>query len=783
MTPNPLHRLVSIFDSGERIPSSTLALLAVLFHVVTLGSLLLPTTSPIGFIRAVLVFIDLTFVPGFLLALLIGDEIVGRSSRLLDARGLVYVVGLSLMLVMGTVFVLDVALLSVGYREPLSELPLSVGLTLLVGGLFGAVAALTDRTVPSPSLPWSFLSPAPLGFLLLPLLAIIAVYVRDVAANPVPILLVLSAIALVPLLVTFSVIRERWHALGIWSVGIALLYHKTTAGRFGFSGQPSVINAWRAQRWNPGFQNVYPNTTSVLPNGILFPTYARLSGLDILVDLNVLNPLLVSIIPVALYLVYRRYVGPVAGFLGASLFTFAHPFYNLYPQGGRVATPVLFLALVALSLSEEDLSPVVRSGFALVFALGIAVSHYGTSYYVMFALLGATLILVGFAFGDDLLGRLLDRPRSVSDGGQQSGSWVQSFDRFDRDSVSREGVLSLAFIGFYIVSVVAWYLYVKSGEKFEILPNHIRKTLNSLFGSRGIGGGSTARRVQKSYGTVSIDLSKQLYLILGILMMIGLVKVFYDRFLREEGPDLPDEYLAIATMMLGTFVFTFVVPGAWGGGRPMMIVFTFTSVLAVIGTATVIAVPVRLSSVVGSTGWLEGYEGDPGLKAFAVIVMVLLVLNTGIAAATIFGGRAPSNVATNLDGNPHYESNIQTHLWLITNEQGPVYGDVRAHGHSDWFRPVFAVRSSEARNGHQANKPRGNLDETLESPGIERGYLLMLDHNVNSDVILVGNPRSDVPIEIPLSNYRSELDRRSVLYTTGASKIYFSNVTTGEEVD
>jgi uncharacterized membrane protein len=776
MAQNQQHPTSGARRDGPQVRLSRLVALALAVHAAALGSLLLPTTPPIGYLRAVVVFLDLALIPGFLAVALVDDSLL--DDGLVAARLAVYAVGLGLMVVMATGFLVDLLLLEIGYARPLSVGPLAAGVTATVVGLALAVAVARDlsRTVPLGASVRD-VSPTPLALLLLPPLAILAVRVRPVTI--VPVLVVLVAIALVPFLVARSILQERWHALVVWTTAVALLYHKTLAGRFRFAGQPSVVNAWRLERWTPGLQQIYPTTTSILPNGVLFPTYARLSGLDILAELNVLNPLLVSILPVALFLVYRRYTNSTLAALGASLFVFAHPFYNLYPQGGRVATPVIFLGLFALALADDRLASLTRTGFALVFVLGVAISHYGTSYYVLFALLGAGVVLVGFALSDALLDRFFGRRRSVADGDRQHARSRLGSVRH----AAREGILSWVFLAFYAVAVLSWYLYTKTGTKFGILPRHIRKTLTSLFGDRPIGGGSTAKRIQESYATLSIDLARDLYLVIGVLMIIGLAAVYYDRFLADGDAAPADEFLAIATTMLGTFVFTLAVPGAWGGGRPMMIVFTFTSVLAVLGTVTVVTGVATLGRVLSTRRPSQAAIRSAGTSAFAVLLAVLLVLNTGVAAATVLGGRAPSNVPGNVESNPHFDAEMETHVWLIVNKRAPVYGDVRAHGQSDWFRPIFAVRSEAAAFGYGGNKPRGELHTVLEMSGLERGYLVLLHHNVEEGVVQVGNPQSNSPDEYSLSAYRSELDRRSIIYTTGATRISYSNVTTGEELD
>jgi uncharacterized membrane protein len=483
-----------------------------------------------------------------------------------------------------------------------------------------------------------------------------------------------------------------------------------------------------------------------------------------------LNPLLVSILPVILFQMYRRYVKDITALLGVSVFMFAHPFYRLYPQGGRVATPIIFLALVGLLVTETELGRTRKKILSIMFASGVVVSHYGTSYYSMMALFGALILLQILPTLERLLGTILSRREA----------FVQDTVQF-RSEYSDTPVLSGAFVAFFGTFVIAWYIYTSGGQLFS-LPNHFADSVSALYGGDFFSS-STANRVQKSYGygTTSIRLARYIYIGLIGLMGVGLVAEFYRRLSPSLDTAFPDEYFAISTMFLAFAGSTYVLPVGWGGGRPMMIAFTFVGIFALIG----ILVPVWVCSTVLSEYWDRQLHLSQGTlrgvahSVFAIVLATFLILNTGVAAATVIGGSAPMNVPLQpeLDErrNPSFvagayvETDVQTFAWLQDNRdtEYQMRGDLMANALTDKYRSSIAIAMNKDDPFPYGDvKPRGDIDRIIGNDA--PAYTFMLSHNTHLDVYTLNSTYERKPLR-PLSD---AIDARSRIYSTGHNSIY-----------
>jgi len=735
---------------------STVVRRLVALHVIAMVAAVLPEPVP-GVVTAPPVILALTFVPGALAVLLLFDDL--RVS----ARAVLYTLGLSLIILLGIGLVINLSLPLVGIERPLSVAPLGVSITLVVGGLALGVYRKASSEKVSVSFPLP-LSPAAVILPLLPLASILAVTYLNVTINTFPILALLAVFAVVPLVAVlwFDV---RWHSYTVLSLALAILYHKSFWKNYGFSGSPGVIRAWQEMRWSPGVTEVQSYSTELLENGVLFPTYARLSGITIITELEVVNPFLVAFIPLAIFVVARDYFGYRHGLLAAALFAFAHPFYMQYPAAGRAATPVLFLSLFAVVLTDDDLSPVQTSILGIPFVSGIVVSHYGTSYFVMFAILGALVLLVGLHLLDEFLDNRLGW--AVPDGG------VAITDTSSGDSLPEKAHSALSWpLGvYYTIGAIGWYMYATQGDKFRTLPNHIIGSINSLLGDE-IVSGRTGARLQRDYGSLSIRLSKYMYIILGLLMGIGIALAFYRRYFKRDRSLIDDEYVVLASIMLAIFGSTFVAR-SWGGGRPMMITLTFTSPFAVLCALTLVRfVRSNVSRFLKlNVQPLEiGRDGSVGLALFGILLALLFTLNSGFASAAVVGGESPSNVPWGEAQDSGRQIDIAAHGWVSDHGTGNAYGDYSTFGQTDWFLPEIAMETSrDWPYGSEINKPRGDLP-SLQGGSIEPGYVMLLTHNIDDQEIV----RYTTFENLPLQELESELERRNKVYSTGRSEIYYA---------
>jgi uncharacterized membrane protein len=605
------------------------------------------------------------------------------------------------------------------------------------------------------------LSPVPVLLALLPLLSILTVTYLNVTQNNGSVLALLVVLGVLPLvaILRFDV---RWHAYTVWFLALAILYHKSFWKNFGFSGSPGVIRAWQAKQWTPGVTEVHPYSTELLQNGVLFPTYARLSGITIITELEVVNPFLVAFIPLSVFVAARQYFGSRHGLLAAALFSSAHPFYMQYPTAGRAATPVLFLSLFAVVVADDDTSTVRTSLLGIAFASGIVVTHYGTSYFVMFAILGALGFLLAIRYLDTLLDERL--PEAAPDGG------LAVSPQPDTSNLSARSVLRWTLALYYSVGAIGWYMYATQGQKFKTLPNHIIGSVKSMLRDEVVSG-RTGARLQRDYGSLSIRLSKFVYLGFGALMGFGILYTFYRRYLKNDRSLADDQYVVLASAMLAIFGSTFVARN-WGGGRPMMITFIFTTTFSVLG-ALALGRFTHYSS--NKMAGLDLSWPDPNVSisavAFAVMLVVLFLLNTGVASTLALGGSSPSNVPWSEAQDSTQWIDTSGHVWVNDYAYGKVYGDITTNGQTDWYLPSIELETTrEQAYGTGIGKPRGDILSLRDSPDTP-GYVLLTAHNFEDQEI-------DKPFStesVPLSEISHVLNSRNKIYSTDHTAVYYES--------
>jgi uncharacterized membrane protein len=726
--------------------------ITLLFDVIVLFD---ETVLGLPVVRPVIGFVFLTFATGGVVLTALGFE------PSLRARSLIYAVGASLMTVMLAGVVLNAGFLQLGLADPLSPFPLVVALSLLTIGI--AVASLRYRSGPT----IGELGPdrervrgvlredgLQVGLvLLLPVTGILSITHLNLANEATPLLVVLAAVASVPLFAVMGFVDDRYLGLAAWATGLTILYHKALWVGSVYGGHASTVGVYEQHLWSMSGE-------TLLPNAVLMPAYAHVVGVGIIPQTQIVMPAMVAFIPPALYVTFRDYTSPSLGYLGAAIFMFAHPFYYQYPSVPRASIPVLFLVFIGTVMSDAETAPIVRRSLALLFAAGLAVSHYGTSYYALFALGGALLVLVQFRLLDRVVESIATR-QAVTDG---SGSEDGLLER-------TPNLLRLDFVAFYAIVVTAWYYYIDRSSKFVSIAEHVVSSFAGLFEP---GGGATATRLTTDYGGLSIRYSKYVYLIVASLSGLGLALAFGRRCVPALKTDFSDEYLATTALLFMLFGGTFIMSGQWGGGRPMMIVLSFSAVFTAVAAnefggaiaagceAGARRISGRLAAVVERAPTRLG-----GKVALATVLAVFFLLNSGFMAAVAYGGEAPSNVPQSDTDDVYTTYDIETHVWLADHRDAnyQIYGDRNARAQTtDWMNGEIAARSE--RSPYRFRKSR--LFAAVNDSELERGYLLFMGHNVREDRAVV-----NYVVSRPMSAYDLETDRRHRVYSNGAGRVYF----------
>ncbi|WP_254538279.1 DUF2206 domain-containing protein [Halomarina litorea] len=687
------------------------ALQALVLLVVGLGAL----GVSVPLFRPLLAVVYLTFVPGTLVVFHLGAD--GRRA----GTTVLYAVGTSLVVALIVGALVSLLYPLVGIPRPLTPVPLALTFAVVVTGL-GLPLLRDERT--AVSVPRDWFSPVPFTVALLPLASVYGTALLEFAGNNWLLLGVLVAVSLFPVLVVLGGLDERWHALAMWAAALALIYHGGAIFGPFVGGHQSTMTTVAEGVWTPEI--------SLLANGSLFAVFVVLADITTGIQWLVVNPFLMSFLPVILFTTTRRYLDSRDAFVAACVFMFAFPFYTLYTGAGRMGTPVFFLALVALAATDRDIPSVSASVLALLFAVGLTVSHYGTSYVAMFAFIGAACARLALVVFDRLRGdgrmppvTLRGRPDRRTDGGRDTAT----------------SLLSASFIGFFIVAVLSWYVYTAEGKKFVSLVSHVDAQVQSVLYGAELSG-SAAGAVQQDYGTLSITLAKNIYLGLGALMGLGLLVLVVNRLAYRARP-VDDEFLALGAGFL-SMIAASALPGGDGFNiaRVMMITFVFTVPFAVFGVHAVADVVARGLRRVG----LERRHLRRGLRtlgstSLAAVLCVFLLLNAGVAAEVVTKDYGPSNKASTerlldsedpelrLRATECIECNVEAHVWLMSNADHDVkaYGDYLAWAQVDFYRGPLSERLGYVpSNGFYGSL--WHARNGTDGPA----YLLFLPHNVDT---------------------------------------------------
>jgi uncharacterized membrane protein len=527
-------------------------------------------------------------------------------------------------------------------------------------------------------------------FSILPLTAAAVLFVNDLGLQT-PLTFILVLIAFAPLIISRTN-NANIYPFSIWVISISVLYHRSLWKYFYFGGHPYGVYIRDQLNW-------IPEMTALLQTGVLFPVLSIISEVPVIMQYELINPLFVSLIPLTLYYIFKQYLDITTSFLSANLFTFAYPFYVLYPAGGRNATPVIFFTLAILALIDSDLPNLLRKVFPVLFSLLVASTHYGTGY-----------LLAGVWFLSYFISRLV------------------KFLPLDMDEDTQ---ISLALPAITTVFVISWYMYVWP-EKFILIPEVLLLALEKFSEGTLLGGGA-AVQAEKSYSSLSVEIAKYLYAIIAIMMTVGVGRELIKTIFNDNNQVFDQFYMS--TMISISLLFGVATIGIsyWSGARTIMIGLILGAPFAALGMNFI--TPKKIDSN----------------ALFGILLALLFIMSVGVGSAVGVPGYAPSNVVVSetkydeptqkISTKLYVEYDTHTHSWLINHHVGdyPVYGDWIAKQQStDIYAPLIATRvnsnqlygaswtpGTRSEWGGKDTRMSTYMKGTSESPS----YILMLGHN------------------------------------------------------
>lgn len=395
-------------------------------------------------------FIYLSFIPGIIILRILRLHWLGSTTTLL------YAVGLSLSFCMFIGLLLNSFGPLIGISNPISTYPLLITMTSSVLILCG-LSYWRDRN--AYNIEFSdikvhireFVSPPILFLFLIILTSILGAFLVRFYHNNVLLLLLIVMICIAVTLIGFKkFIPAKLYPIGIFAISIALLYSYTLVSPY-LSGWDIHLEYYFAQltmthsHWDSTIANSYNAMLSIT---ILPTIYSHFMNADIAWIFKVAYPLFFSLVPLALYEVYRRQTNLHTAFMSVFFFMSLPLFFIGMASLARQQIAELFLALLILLMISREMTGFQKAILAIIFSASLIVSHYSISYiYIFYILLTLPLLYLLKKVAKD---------------------------------VKTATMLTGTFICLYVVMALSWYIYTADSKSFSNIVLVGQTTYNNI---------------------------------------------------------------------------------------------------------------------------------------------------------------------------------------------------------------------------------------------------------------------------------------------------------------
>lgn len=340
----------------------------------------------IPILREIIVFIFLSFIPGFAVLRLFKL----KEISLLDT--ILFSVALSIAFVMLIGFLVNELYLYLGLSQPLLTTPLTVAISAftLTVFLIEYRRDSSETVKPETSFDGELKNVLPLSIILflIPILSVLGVlylnvYVILISDAIIAVLCIMSA-------VSRKLVPENLFPFLIFSSSVALISQVLLTSKY-VVGQDANLEyyVFRLTQINGhwSFLNANVNSLAALTYGAMLsitvlPTvYSALMGVQGDIVFKILYPFIFCLVPLTMYRISEKQFGKLIGLLSALFFVFTVTAFYGEPLGlDRQIVGELFFVLSVFLLISKTIPVTKRNWLLIIFGAALVVSHYTLAY-------------------------------------------------------------------------------------------------------------------------------------------------------------------------------------------------------------------------------------------------------------------------------------------------------------------------------------------------------------------------------------------------------------------
>jgi len=601
---------VLIMDKWEI--KSFLTLIIVIQSMVWLFLILDYFGLDIPILRPLVTFIYLSVVPGILLIRIL------RLHKLDTIELILCTVGLSISFLMFTGFATNLIYPFLGISKPLSILPITLTISLMVTGLIILCYWRENYDIPVSNKTISLievLNSKTLFLLLLPFLSILGAFlVKNYNSNLI-LMLLMVLIVLVILLIAYEIIPAHLYPLAIFTISLSLLYQNSliTDYLWGFDIHAEyyfsnlvISNSY----WSSGINADYNSMLSIV---MLGPIFSMISGMEPKWVFKIIYPLFYSLVPLGMYYIIKKQTNHKIAFLSVLFLISGFTFYSEVLAIAKQQIAELFYIILLLLLVENRMDKMKKSLLFIIFGFSLTVSHYGLSYIFLILLISSWVAL--FLVEN----RELFNINALMDKDTFSRNMKLLYQKMKVNDTFSTNIILLFFI-----FALTWYLYISGSSVFQSILNigsHVSTTFITQFLNPEFSQGLNIMGSKTSSPLHS--LTKYFHIISQIAICIGFVAVILGKCRLK----FKKEYIAFALFCLMFLVMSILVPYVASSLNVSRIYHISIIVLAPFAVIGFIFSLKLLNRITKRTWNKENFNRS--LKLVFLFFSIFLLLNTG----------------------------------------------------------------------------------------------------------------------------------------------------------
>jgi uncharacterized membrane protein len=756
-------------------------LLQAMFLTFTVLNLHIPMISELISIALLL------FIPGVLLLRILNFENIKSSAEMF-----IYSIGSSVAIVMFTGFIINSFYPLFGMVKPLSNIPVVITMNIIIYILCLTVYWMDKKdpnrhNIEAPNVDLKLLTSPPfLVLLIIPFLSIFGTYFMNYYNNNILLMIMILIIGLIVFLIASGkYFTKNLYPLAVFVISISLILHNSLISTY-IWGWDISLEYYIANQiigngiWMVANPNNYNSMLSVV---ILAPMLSIFSGINLVWVMKIVYPFIFSIMPVGLYFIFKKQTTPLIAFLSVFLVVLMFTFYTEMLAILREMVAELFLALLILLLVSENLDIIKRGILGVLFGTSIIISHYGIAYIMLF---GFSFVLITTAIlKTKLYFKLHSKFIEIKNGMIQYAGVMNQFnfltqfnmDFLDTAAQKEENIrlsvrienykdkingrnhmegrmLTLFFVGFFVVFLFTWYIYTSDGSTFSTflsIGNNIAANIASIMDSKTSQGLNIVLTQQSS---LLRSVHKDFYLISQFFILVGIIIVL----LNMDRMKFKRDYKIFSIFAFLLLVSGLLIPyfaSEMNTTRLYHVSLLFLAPITIIGMLKSTEISSRIMNV--------NIKSKTIIQVISIFLIGFMIFDTGLVYQFLGNGDTIAmSLSDKVDFPKLNQNDVASAQWLRNNydHDDVVYSDT--------------LRSSILQSFYSASNEIPPYDDLIQN----KSYVYLSTFNVATKNILITKMSGANIMQQSYVSPDNILQNRSKIYDNGGSYIYGEKMVT-----